>query len=91
VARAQNDAANIAQLDGGPGKASPIPTFVRIDFAHATSTVLMTMSYVMVAAAVLAWFGLPRRRHANATANNQPIQVQSGAELDADNLTTTGP
>jgi EmrB/QacA subfamily drug resistance transporter len=90
VSRAQNDAANIAQLDGGPGTASSIPTFVRIDFAHATSTVLMTMSYVMVAAAVLAWFGLPRRRHANATVNNQPIQVQGGAELDADNLTTTG-
>ena len=90
TSRAQNDAANIAQLDGGPGTASSIPTFVRIDFAHATSTVLMTMSYVMVAAAVLAWFGLPRRRHANATVNNQPIQVQGGAELDADNLTTTG-
>ena len=63
---------------------------LEVEDASPTSTVLMTMSYVMVAAAVLAWFGLPRRRHANATVNSQPIQVQGGAELDADNLTTTG-
>ncbi len=38
-----------------------IPQFLPVDFAQATSTVLMTMSWLMVAAAVLALVGLPRR------------------------------
>jgi hypothetical protein len=50
-----------------------IPQFLRVDFAQATSTVLMTMSWLMVAAAVLALVGLPRR---DRGAQHQPSHSQ---------------
>ena len=63
-------AASIAQLNGNGG-ATGIPEFLRVDFAQATSTVLMTMSWVMVASAVVALVGLPRRnRMARRQATN---------------------
>ena len=37
-----------------------IPQFVQLDFAHATSSVLIGMSWVMVAAAVVSAVGLRR-------------------------------
>jgi hypothetical protein len=49
-----------------------IPQFVQIDFAHATSSVLMAMSWVMVGAAVVALRGLPR--HAPRTATNRAVR-----------------
>ena len=59
--QAHRVAANIAQLNAGSGSTGAIPQFVRVDFASATSSVLMTMSWVMVACAVIAFVGLPRR------------------------------
>ena len=61
--RARALAASIAQLHS-TGTVAGIPHFVRVDFAQATSTVLLTMSWVMVGAAVVAFVGLPRRRNA---------------------------
>ena len=58
--RAHQIAADIAQLKGSGSTA--IPRFVQVDFAAATSSVLMVMSWVMVATAFVAFFGLPRRR-----------------------------
>ncbi len=62
--QARHQAATIAQLGnggGGSGSTSAIPHFIQLDFAEAIRTVLMTMSWVMVAAAVVAFVGLPRR------------------------------
>ncbi len=58
--RAHQIAADIAQLKGSGSTA--IPRFVQVDFAAATSSVLMVMSWVMVATAFVAFVGLPRRR-----------------------------
>ena len=60
AAQAHKLAASIAELNGN-GSMVSIPQFLRVDFAQATSTVLMTMSWLMVAAAVFALLGLPRR------------------------------
>ena len=63
--QAHSTAAKIAQLGGGGAPTPVIPGFVRADFAQATGSVLMVMSWVMVAAAVIAVMALPRRqRHA---------------------------
>jgi EmrB/QacA subfamily drug resistance transporter len=74
-AAAHRTAAHIAQLNGGSGRSTAtIPHFVQVAFAHATSTVLMTMSWVMVAAAVIAFVGLPRRaRHAATVPEDRPL------------------
>ncbi|GAB3590248.1 MFS transporter [Angustibacter peucedani] len=53
---------SIAQLDGHRA-AGAVPGFVRADFAAATSSVLGVLAWVMVATAVVAAVGLPRRRH----------------------------
>ncbi len=53
-------AAKIAQLQGGSGNVSAIPSFIRADFAAATRDVLIGMGIVMAAAAVVALFGLKR-------------------------------
>jgi EmrB/QacA subfamily drug resistance transporter len=64
--QAHRVAAGVAQLNdrsGGAGRT--IPHFVQADFAHATSIVLLVMSCVLYACAVVAIIGLPRRsRHA---------------------------
>jgi EmrB/QacA subfamily drug resistance transporter len=59
-AQAHRTANDIAQLKSARS-ATTIPQFVRLDFAHATSSVLMAMCWVMVASAVVALVGLPRR------------------------------
>ena len=71
-AQARRLAAGIAQLSGPHGAAGTIPQFVQLDFAHATSSVLMAMSWVMVAAAVVALRGLPRQ--ARRAAADRPIR-----------------
>jgi EmrB/QacA subfamily drug resistance transporter len=48
------------------GSAAGIPHFVRLDFAHATRSVLLAMALVMAAAAVVALVGLQRGVQAEA-------------------------
>jgi EmrB/QacA subfamily drug resistance transporter len=54
------EASVISQTQGGAGGSGRIPLFVRVDFAHATHTVLDAMSVIMAAAAVAAFLGLRR-------------------------------
>jgi EmrB/QacA subfamily drug resistance transporter len=63
--QAHATAAKIAQFGGGSHTTTVISQFVRADFAQATGSVLMAMSWVMVAAAVIGLLALPRhQRHA---------------------------
>ncbi len=64
--QAHATAAKIAQLGGGSNTTPDIPQFVRADFAQATGSVLMAMSWVMIAAAIIGLLALPRHhRHAS--------------------------
>jgi len=47
-----------ASSSGGSGTAAHIPSFIRLDFAHASQTVFYVMCGVMAAAAVVAFVGL---------------------------------
>jgi MFS family permease len=63
--QAHATAAKIAQFGGASDPTMVIPQFVRADFAQATASVLMAMSWVMVAAAIIGFLALPRhQRHA---------------------------
>jgi hypothetical protein len=63
--QAHATAAKITQLGGGSDTTTVIPQFVRADFAQATGSVLMAMSWVMVGAAIIGLLALPRhQRHA---------------------------
>jgi EmrB/QacA subfamily drug resistance transporter len=55
-ARASAEAKSISQSQGGSG--GVIPHFVRLDFAHATRLVLLSMAGIMAAAAIVALLGL---------------------------------
>jgi EmrB/QacA subfamily drug resistance transporter len=57
-AQAAAQAKHLSQSQSGSG--GTIPTFVRLDFAHATHTVLVAMGGVMIAAAAVALVGLRR-------------------------------
>jgi EmrB/QacA subfamily drug resistance transporter len=57
-ARAQAVASHLSQSQGGSSSAGQIPLFVRLDFAHATSTVLHLMAGIMAVAAIVALLGL---------------------------------
>jgi len=57
-AQAAAQAEKLSQSQGGSG--GTIPAFVRLDFAHATHTVLVVMGGVMIAAAAVALLGLRR-------------------------------
>jgi EmrB/QacA subfamily drug resistance transporter len=57
---AVRQAAVISQTQGGASDSGPIPRFVRVDFAHATHTVLDAMAIIMAVAAVAAIRGLRR-------------------------------
>ena len=74
--RAATEAGRIAQSQAGGGS-SAIPHFVRLDFAHATHTVLlaMAMAAVMAVAAVVALLGLRQ--------GVQTEQATAGAEAQA--------
>jgi MFS family permease len=54
--RATTIAAGFSQSGRGTGHS--IPEFVRLDFAHATRIVLLTMAGIMAAAALVSLFGL---------------------------------
>jgi EmrB/QacA subfamily drug resistance transporter len=56
--RAHAEATSISQSRGGNGSTAHIPHFIRLDFAHSTSTVLYVMAAIMAVAAVLALIGL---------------------------------
>ena len=58
--QAANEAATIAQAQGGNGSVQSIPHFVRLDFAYATRSVLIGMAVVMAVAAVVGLIGLDR-------------------------------
>ena len=55
-AHASAEAKSISQSQGGSG--GVIPHFVRLDFAHATRLVLLSMAGIMAAAAIVALVGL---------------------------------
>jgi EmrB/QacA subfamily drug resistance transporter len=59
-AQASAQASHIAQSQESPTGGHTIPAFIRLDFAHATHVVLLAMSVVMAAAAVVAVVGLRR-------------------------------
>ncbi len=81
-ARAHEAASAVSQLSGGPGGAhqSTIPHFVRVDFAHATGTVLYLMAAIMASAGVVALVGLARTstRH-SAVASREAGHEPAGA------------
>jgi EmrB/QacA subfamily drug resistance transporter len=56
-ARAASAARRIAESQGGVG-AGVIPRFIRLDFAHATESVLLVMAGVMAGATLVALLGL---------------------------------
>jgi EmrB/QacA subfamily drug resistance transporter len=56
AARAHAEASNIAQSRGG--STASIPHFVRLDFAHATQSVLYVMAAIMAVAAIAGLIGL---------------------------------
>jgi hypothetical protein len=60
--QAAAQAARIAQSQGGGPAAAAIPRFVRLDFAHASQTVLLVMAGIMAAAALTAVTGLRQGR-----------------------------
>ncbi len=81
-------AAKYAQLTGGGsggGNGSnsgvgAIPHFFRLDFAHATSTVLYIMAGIMAAAAIVALIGLKQgvQQDLPATAADDPVSAERG-------------
>jgi MFS family permease len=58
AARAHREASSIAQSRGGSGSTASIPRFIRLDFAHATQSVLYVMAGIMAAAAIAGLIGL---------------------------------
>jgi EmrB/QacA subfamily drug resistance transporter len=56
--RAHSVASSISQSRGGSGSTASIPHYIRLDFAHATQTVLYVMAAIMAAAAVVGFLGL---------------------------------
>ncbi len=72
--RASATAANLSQTRSGGGGAGAIPHFIRLDFAHATQTVLYIMAAVMAAAAIVAFVGLRAgvQKEEPAAASDQP-------------------
>ncbi len=58
AAQAAKEASRLSQSQSGSGSLSSIPHYVRLDFAHATSTVFYVMAGIMAAAAVIAFVGL---------------------------------
>jgi EmrB/QacA subfamily drug resistance transporter len=57
--RASIEASRISQSQGS-GDSAAVPHFIRLDFAHATHSVLIAMAGAMAAAAVVALLGLRR-------------------------------
>ncbi|MGP0031583.1 MAG: MFS transporter [Acidimicrobiales bacterium] len=82
IAHAATVASRLSQTQGGTSVAD-IPTFVRVDFAHAVETVLYVMAGIMALAALVALVGLRRGvQEAPPDAGETPER----AEPDADRL-----
>jgi EmrB/QacA subfamily drug resistance transporter len=60
LARAQAEAAKLAQSQGSEGSGVTIPHFLKVDFAASTRTVFLVMAGIMAAAALVGLFGLQR-------------------------------
>jgi predicted MFS family arabinose efflux permease len=76
--RARATASNLSQTRSGGGSVSAIPHFIRLDFAHATQTVLYIMAAVMAAAAIVAFVGLRAgRQEVPAGAQTEGVQAEA--------------
>jgi EmrB/QacA subfamily drug resistance transporter len=78
-ARAAQAAAQIAQGGGGTTAARAIPAFIRLDYAYATRSVLLTLGAVMTAAALVALVGLKRgvQSETSTPSSAGPVQTAS--------------
>ena len=84
-AAAATEAAKIAQLQGRNGNVTAIPTFIRVDFAGATRSVLYTMALIMAVAGVVALLGLRRGvQEDTEAAGAEPASQPPGDDPDAD-------
>ena len=81
-AKASVEASRFSQSQSGSGSTASIPHFLRLDFAHATSTVFYAMAGIMAVAAVIALFGLQRGLQ------QEPAQAV-GASTPAGTVSTT--
>jgi hypothetical protein len=78
--KASVEAARFSQSQGGSGSTASIPHFIRLDFAHATSTVFYAMAGIMAVAAVVALLGLQRGlQQEPAQAVGVPATASSGS------------
>jgi hypothetical protein len=80
--RASAAASQLSQTRSGGGSVGAIPHFIRLDFAHATQTVLYIMAAIMAAAAIVALFGLragvqKEKTAAGTDAEGAPADVAS--------------
>jgi EmrB/QacA subfamily drug resistance transporter len=57
-AKAAVEASRFSQSQSGSGSTASVPQFLRLDFAHATSTVFYAMAAIMAVAALVALLGL---------------------------------
>ncbi|WP_084724836.1 MFS transporter [Streptacidiphilus melanogenes] len=72
-AQAASQAAHLSQLQSsGTSSTAAIPHFFRVDFAHATQTVLYWMAAIMAVAAVAAIAGLRPGLQADSVAEERP-------------------
>jgi MFS family permease len=81
-AKASVEASRFSQSQSGSGSTASIPHFLRLDFAHATSTVFYAMAGIVAVAAVIAPFGLQRGLQ------QEPAQAV-GASTTAGTVSTT--
>jgi EmrB/QacA subfamily drug resistance transporter len=73
-AKAHAEASTISQSRGGGGSTASIPHFVRLDFAHATQSVLYVMAAIMAVAAIAGFVGL-RAGVQEETDESEPVLV----------------
>jgi hypothetical protein len=64
----------ISQSRGGGGSTASIPHFVRLDFAHATQSVLYVMAAIMAVAAIAGFIGL-RAGVQEETDESEPVPM----------------
>jgi EmrB/QacA subfamily drug resistance transporter len=73
-ARASSEASTLSQQGSRAGTGA-IPHFVRLDFAHATSSVFHAMAVIMAVATVIAFVGL--RRGVQAESESVPVAAEA--------------
>jgi EmrB/QacA subfamily drug resistance transporter len=74
--KAHAEATTISQSRGGSGSTASIPHFVRLDFAHATQSVLYIMAAIMAVAATAGLIGLRAGVQENAD-ESEPVPVDA--------------